>query len=98
MPRYCVTVTRPEAHFVDAESMAEAAELGIMAVVERARPAYYLAPQAEVEQCAEPQNGPQSRQIAASVANSCPGVVSTRKSHRRAVAPVNAKSWVPHVV
>lgn len=53
MPRYRVTVTRPEAHFVDAESMAEAAELGIMAVVERARPAYYLAPQADVARCAD---------------------------------------------
>ena len=57
MPRYCVTVTRPEAHFVDANSMAEASELGIICATERARPAYYLAPQADVEKCAEEQIG-----------------------------------------
>lgn len=48
MPRYCVTVTRSEAFFVDADSIAEATAIGIEWQKSGARPEYVMEPLAAV--------------------------------------------------
>lgn len=53
MRRYRVQVTRPEIHFIDAETPAAAMEEGVVRCQTRVAPEYYISPTTRIEAVAD---------------------------------------------